>query len=79
MTTFDVVKKLTGSFYPVGDSNEDDNRRRNLGELIGLSHEIILAIKDVANVPCNGEHSIELMKQMANRHLVEINEIISEY
>lgn len=79
MTTFDVVKKLTGRFYPTGDSNEDDNRRRNLGELIGLSHEIILAIKDIAKIPCNGEHSIELMKQMANRHLVEINEIISEY
>ena len=48
MTNYDVVRKLIGKISPVGESNEDADRFKNLEELTLMIENLITDIDDMA-------------------------------
>ena len=48
MTNYDVVKKLIGEIYPVGETHTDDRRFENLKEMIELVDKLLTDIDKVA-------------------------------
>ncbi len=48
MTTYDVVKKLVGPIYPVGDSDEDELRLKNLELMTILVNLLVRDIDEVS-------------------------------
>lgn len=48
MTNYDVVKKLIGKINPVGESNEDARRLKNLEDMCELAEQIIYDVNCLA-------------------------------
>jgi hypothetical protein len=70
MTNFDVVKKLIGEVRPVGESNEDESRLKNLGVLCELFDQIHTEIDSIAyDFEASHEASIKKACELANKQL----------
>jgi predicted translin family RNA/ssDNA-binding protein len=48
MTNYDVVKKLIGEIEPIGETNIDNERLKNLEAMCELMNEIHTAIEDIS-------------------------------
>lgn len=49
MTNIDIVRKLIGPVMPVGETHIDEERLKNLQELINLVEGLLYDIDDVAH------------------------------
>lgn len=58
MTNYDVVKKLIGPVMPVGESHIDEERYKNLNEMIELVDKLLFDIGQVALNKGRFEHSM---------------------
>lgn len=66
MELIDVVEKLIGKVRPVGESNEDVSRFRNLMQMINLTNELIKRIDAVAYDNRDArEHSVKQCADLA--------------
>ena len=72
MTTYDVVKKLIGPIYPVGDSGEDELRFKNLEIMTLLVHALVMDIDEVSyRNKTRQEDSIKKAVKFADKFLKE--------
>lgn len=67
---FEVVEKLTGKVYPVGESNADQERLANLEKFIHVFREMHIVIDDLANRYKNSQYYSErLIGETAQRQI----------
>ena len=50
MDHHEIVKKLIGPIYPVGETNEDNRRFENLKKFINLTDNLLTDIDDLAYI-----------------------------
>jgi len=76
MTNHDVIKKLIGKISPIGETNIDKDRLKNLKELTSLAESLIMDIEDMAfrNKDAH-EHSIKEAVKHANKFLSKIRSV----
>lgn len=72
MELHEVVMKLTGPIYPVGETNADDRRFDNLKEMTGLVDHLLYEILNVAAQANRPEASIARAGRFADGYLKEI-------
>ncbi len=68
MTNYDVIKKLIGKINPIGESNTDAARFKNLEELTSLVENLITDIDDMA---FNNKDAYEFSVKKAANHATE--------
>ncbi len=71
-TNYEVVKKLTGSIYPVGEAHTDDDRFENLKEMAWLIERLLQDIHVVSESANRHEHSMKRAGEFAKDFLKEI-------
>lgn len=69
MTTFEIVMRLIGPIHPVGESNEDDERHKNLEDLCDLVINLMNEIKYVRDEKNRHEFSIKRAGERADKFL----------
>jgi hypothetical protein len=70
MTYTEIVKKLVGPVYPVGDASRDPERFENLKEMCELVNQLVTIIDKVGYDNRNSyEHSVKEMSDYANDFL----------
>lgn len=78
MTYTHVVKKLIGPIQPVGESNEDKNRLKNLEDMCELVEDLMLQIREVAKSKSNHQYSVKKIGEKANSFLAELFENVEK-
>lgn len=76
MTNYDVVKKLTGSIEPVGETHTDDIRFEHLKEHIKLVDSLVDDLLCLLDFKKCFEHSRKRAGKYAEKHLYEIKDYI---
>jgi hypothetical protein len=71
---YEVVTKLVGSIKPIGSTETDSERQRNLKVMIALVESLIFDIKEVAAMQDAPQHSIRQAGLLAERFLKEATE-----
>ena len=74
MTNHDVVKKLIGPVCPVGETNADAARFKNLEEMIELTDNLLFDIGAVAEEHSRPEYSVARAGKRADQFLKDIKE-----
>jgi hypothetical protein len=74
MTLYEIVKKLNGPIYPVGESTEDKNRLENIKNLFPLVEQLLMDIKDAADFKNDSRHSMMQIGKRADEFLSSIKE-----
>ena len=59
MEVIDVVRKLIGKVEPVGETNEDERRLKNLKEMITLMDALMFDLNDVSAYRNRVEYSMK--------------------
>lgn len=70
----EIVTKLIGPISPLGDTNQDAIRLRNLTVTCDLAENMISKIRDVAEYAGSKEHSINKIGSYAKDFLNRIKE-----
>ncbi len=74
MTLHQILMKLNGNIYPVGDSRFDEDNLRNLKALIGV---VSLAVEDIRLIALHaGSHeaSVKAIGKCAQDYLYELKD-----
>ena len=71
MTPYEVVKKLIGEIKPIGETNEDDRRFRNLQEMTELVRNLLLDIDNVSAYKDRIEYSLNKAGKFASEFFDE--------
>ena len=59
-TVYEVIKRLTGSIYPIGETNADNKRYENLKVLLDVIDTLLKDIDNVVYNNCNAhQYSIK--------------------
>jgi len=74
MDIHEIVKKLVGKIYPVGETNADNDRFENLKTMTELVDELLSDIYRVAQGNNRHEYSINRAGQFASSFLDEVRE-----
>jgi hypothetical protein len=74
MDLYDVVVGLNGKICPIGETNEDEKRFKNLVSLTELVDRLLNDIVDVANQKHRVEASIKKSGEFADKFLKEARE-----
>ena len=74
MSVYEVVKKLTGPISPVGETNEDERRLKNLTQLLDLTRSLLSDISDVSEYKDRVEYSMKIIGKEAHSFLKLIND-----
>lgn len=70
MDLHEIAKKLVGSITPIGESNTDDERFKNLKEMCGLVENLIMDIEDMAFANRDAhEFSVKRAKEYADKFI----------
>lgn len=72
MEIYDVVKKLIGPIEPVGETNQDDKRFKNLSQLTDLVDKLVFDINQVAGFSNSEEYSVKRAGNHAKQFIQEI-------
>ncbi len=72
MTNYDIVKKLIGPVYPIGETHEDAKRLENLKELTLLVDKLIFDIDAVGMQKDSHEWSVKEAGKFADKFLDEL-------
>ena len=65
----DVVTKLAGEIYPVGETNRDEKRLENLEQVCTMVEKFLFEIAEVAELADRPEHSIQQAGKQAAKFL----------
>lgn len=74
MTNYDVVKKLIGPINPIGKSEVDEDRMKNLAATLDLIEKLTDDVLEVAKIHHNGESSIKQAKDYASGFIRRLSE-----
>jgi hypothetical protein len=74
MELYDVVTKLIGPIQPVGETNEDEKRFKNLTVMTHLIDELLFDISRVSSQKSRQEFSLKKAGEFASRFLSDISE-----
>ena len=69
MTLYEIVMKLNGEIYPVGETHEDKKRFENLENLIVLIDDLTDEVVKVSDFKDRSEYSIKKLGTEADRWL----------
>jgi len=72
MDIHEIVKKLVGKIYPVGETNADNDRFENLKAMTKLVDDLLTDINWVAQQNNRHEYSINRAGQFASSFLDEL-------
>lgn len=72
MEMYDVVKKLLGPIEPVGETNTDDKRYKNLEDTITLIDKLLFDINQITPNATRDEASMKKAGKKAIQFLSEI-------
>lgn len=80
MNYTEIVKKLIGNVKPVGESNTDENRLKNLIEMCHLIEDLNSLLFDIVidNKDAH-QHSIKQFVEYANNFLIKQSNKVKEY
>ena len=56
---YSLIKKLTGEITPVGETNEDGRRLKNLKEIISLTEKLVCDIEEASKYKNRIEYSMQ--------------------
>lgn len=70
----EIVTKLIGPIAPVGETNQDAIRLRNLKETCDLVDKLLFTIDALTMFADSKEHSLKEIGQFAKKFLQEIKE-----
>lgn len=73
MEMIDIVRKLLGPIEPVGESNADERRLKNLEATIEVVENLLDDIRSAARSVDCFEHSMAVIGKRAKRFLDEIS------
>jgi hypothetical protein len=65
----EIVMKLVGPVFPVGDTNEDEERFKNLCNLCELTNNLIAHIDEVA---CENKNQTEYSRKRAGEFAYKV-------
>ncbi len=75
MNIYEIVGKLIGEIYPVGETYTDDERYENLKAMCDLTSDLIIKIGAVArNNKDRGEYSMARAGKHADEFLKDLQE-----
>ena len=69
MTIYNIVQKLIGATYPVGETNTDNDRYENLIEFIELYEEMTEQLILISKLKDRGEYSLKRAGKLASQTL----------
>lgn len=69
MTNYDIVKKLVGEIEPVGETNTDEKRFKNLEQMTNLVDSLLLEIRTVSECKTSHEYSVKKAGEFADNFL----------
>jgi hypothetical protein len=72
MEIYDIVKKLIGNVVPIGDTNKDLQRYKNLEETIFLIEQLLQDINSVSSNKDCQEYSKAIAGKKAEQFLNEL-------
>lgn len=75
MDVFDIVMKLIGPVYPIGEHNADQIRLQNMKNLTKLVDRLLLEIKYVMPDANHREESMRAIGLYAKNFLKEISDV----
>jgi hypothetical protein len=75
MELIDVVHKLLGPIEPIGESNEDDRRLKNLEATIEVVDRLLCDIGSAAQDADRVEHSMRVIGQRAKQFLADVSTV----
>lgn len=78
MTNTDVVLKLIGPVYPMGETTTDKQRLYNLVEMQEVVIKLISEIEHVAGASISNEHSVRVLGKQAREFLVGLGQRLKE-
>lgn len=77
MTHYEIVKRLIGPIIPIGDTNADRDRYKNLEDTIDLVDRLIFDINDAGLSHNRPEASMKKIGETANKYLEDLKDSIS--
>jgi hypothetical protein len=75
MEMIDVVRRLLGPIEPVGESNEDERRLKNLEATIEIVDRLLCDIGSAAQDADRVEHSMRVIGQRAKQFLADVSTV----
>ena len=72
MNIYEIVKKLIGPIMPIGETNSDADRLKNLEETFYLVTKLIYDLKVIAELSNRPEFSLSNAGKKADQFLTEI-------
>lgn len=75
MELIDVVRKLLGPIEPVGETNEDERRLKNLEATIEVVERLLCDIGSAAQDADRVEHSMRVIGQRAKQFLTDVSTV----
>lgn len=75
MTTYEIVYKIIGPIYPLGDSGQDEVRHGNLEEMCDLVEKLLFDINQIAQFKESSERSVKKAGEKADKFLKGVKEV----
>lgn len=72
MNYTEIVNKLIGPVEPVGETNTDEHRFKNLQDMCNVAEHLLERIQTVALTVSNGQHSVKKAVDYADTFLQSI-------
>ena len=74
MELFDIVMKLTGPIYPIGEHNADQARLQNMKKLAALVDRLLLEIRSVVPNADRSESSMKAVGLYAKEFMKDVHD-----
>jgi hypothetical protein len=78
MDYYEVIKKLIGPIEPVGETNADDTRYKNLEYTIALVDRLMVDIGEVAPYFERPEFSMSRAGKKAKKYFADLRDTLNE-
>ena len=78
MNMYDIVTKLVGPIYPIGETHEDIKRLANLRVMVDLVEKLVENIQEIAIMKDRQEHSIKTAGICADNALANMFDVDTE-
>jgi hypothetical protein len=71
MEIYDIVKKLIGPIEPIGETNSDEQRFKNLENMIDLTGKLLSDIIEVSQYEKCEQHSMSKAGKLARQFMID--------
>ena len=75
---YEIITKIIGKILPIGETNTDEARLKNLTVHCNVTHSLLKDIILAASYRDRQEYSVQKAGEEAYRSLVEIKKLIDE-